>query len=274
MNTKKTQVMGILNITPDSFSDGGLYYDNPIKAVERVKEMLTCGADIIDIGGESTRPGSETVDAKEEIKRVLPLIQTLTKQFPQATFSIDTWKHEVAKQALANGCTMINSLGGFMFDEKLADVVAKSNSPIIIYHIKGKPKSMQQGDITYDDVVKEIFEFFQQQIKLGKKYGINKKQFILDPGIGFGKTVEQNVEIIRRLEEFNSFNLPIAVGISRKNHLGLLLKQALNLETSPTERLEASLAETAIALQNGADIIRTHDVLETKKFVTVLEKFI
>ncbi len=272
MNTKKTQIIGVLNITPDSFSDGGEYFSDVKLAVNRTKQMLTEGADIIDIGGESTRPGSEQVGAEEEIKRVLPVIIDIKKQLPQAKLSIDTWKSEVAKEAIANGCTIINSLGGFSFDKKLAEVVSKSNTQIIIYHIKGEPKTMQNGEIKYINVIEEIAEFFKEQIAIGFKAGIKKEQFILDPGIGFGKTLEQNLEIIKNLKEFTKFNLPIAVGISRKSHLGKILEQELNLITSPTERLEATLAETAIAVLNGASIIRTHDILQTKKFLTILDK--
>jgi dihydropteroate synthase len=272
----QTLLIGILNSTPDSFSDGGLYYDDTEKAVARAKQMLTEGADIIDIGGESTRPGTEKIDSAEEIRRTLPVIKAINKHLPTAKLSIDTWKSEVAREAMAGGCHMINSLGGFTFDKKLATVVGEFECPIIVYHIKGEPKSMQQGEITYTDVVAEITDFFTNQIALGTKSGLKKEQFILDPGIGFGKTVEQNIEIIKRLKEFETFNLPIAIGVSRKSHLGKLLQTELHLDKipSPMERIEASLAETAVAVFNGANIIRTHDVQQTKKFLAVLERFI
>jgi len=273
MNKKKLQIMGILNTTPDSFSDGGLYL-NPQDAIKRAEQMLAEGADIIDIGGESTRPGSEKISAREEIKRVIPIIKIIKKQFPKTVLSIDTWKHEVAEEAVKNGCTIINSLGGFTKDGNLVNIVVKSGCQIIIYHIKGNPSTMQKGQIMYTDVVEEISNFFDEQITFGKSKGVKKEQLILDPGIGFGKTLEHNLEIIKRLSEFKTFSLPIGVGISRKNHLGIILKDELGLETSPTERVEAGLAETSIAVQNGATIIRTHDVLQTKKFLTVLEKFL
>lgn len=265
--------MGILNTTPDSFSDGGLYL-NPEAAVKRAEQMLEEGADIIDIGGESTRPGSEKISAEEEIKRIIPVIKTIKKQFPTVTLSVDTWKHEVAEEAVKNGCTIINSLGGFSQDRNLVNIVVKSDCKIVIYHIKGTPGTMQKGHIMYTDVVKEIAEFFNEQITFGKSRGIRKEQFILDPGIGFGKTLEHNLEIIRNLDTFKKFDLPIAIGVSRKSHLGMILKNELGQETAPTERIEAGLAETAIAVQKGATIIRTHDVLETKKFLTVFEKFV
>ncbi len=271
---KKTTIMGILNITPDSFSDGGDYYDNPQKALERAQQMIKEGADSIDIGGESTRPGSESVDAQEELRRVIPVIQILKQHFGNdVLLCIDTWKHDVARETLEAGCGMVNSLGGFIFDEKLAGVVATSGCDFIMYHSTGKPKTMQQGDITYANVIKEISAFFEEQIMLGKKHGVKKEQFIIDPGIGFGKTVEQNIEIIKNLKVLETFKLPIAIGVSRKSFLGMILKDERNIETKPTERLEASLAATAIAVQNGASVVRTHDVWETKKFLTILDKF-
>lgn len=274
MAKNRTNIMGILNITPDSFSDGGKYYKSTTRAIFRAKQMLEEGVDFIDIGGESTRPGSEKIDAAEELKRVIPVIREIKKQIPNVKLSIDTWKYQVAKEALKNGCTIVNSLGGFTFDKKLAKIIAQSNCSIIIYHIKGEPKTMQKGQISYTDIIKEIFDFFEEQIRFGEKNGVKRSQFIIDPGIGFGKTVEQNLEIIKRLKEFKNLKLPMAIGVSRKSHLGKILQDELKLETSPTERLEATLAETAIAVQNGADIIRTHDVLQTKKFLTALEKFL
>jgi dihydropteroate synthase len=272
----RTQILGILNITPDSFSDGGDYYNNPQKAVERVKQMLAEGADSIDIGGESTRPGSEQVDIEEELRRIIPVVQEIKKQLgDKVTLSVDTWKHQVAQEALRAGCTMVNSLGGFTFDEKLAEVVAQFACPIIIYHIKGMPKTMQQGEIAYTDVIQDITAFFEQQLSIGEKHGVKKQQFILDPGIGFGKTVEQNITIIKELRAFEKLDLPLLIGVSRKSHLGMILQSELQLASPPppTERLEASLAETAVAVLNGANIVRTHDVEQTKKFLSVVDKF-
>ncbi|MBA3723928.1 MAG: dihydropteroate synthase [Candidatus Levybacteria bacterium] len=273
MKSQKTQIMGILNITPDSFSDGGVYATVDL-ARKRAKEMITEGADIIDIGGESTRPGSVEVDEAEERKRVMPVIKAIRSAYPEMTLSIDTRKANVAKEAIHAGCSIINSLGGFMFDAGLAKVASDNQCTYIIYHIKGEPKTMQTGSITNDDIVKDVLEFFQEQIAFGISQGMKKEQFIIDPGIGFGKTLAQNLEIIRRLQEFTILNVPLAIGVSRKSHLGMLLKEELNLDTLPstTERLEASLAETAVAVLQGASIVRTHDVMETKRFITVLDK--
>jgi dihydropteroate synthase len=271
---KKTIVMGILNVTPDSFSDGGVYFDDVAKAVARVEQMIEEGADIIDIGGESTRPGSTPISPEEELKRIIPIIDAVRKKLgDKSILSIDTYKSSVAREALQAGAHMINSLGGFMFDNILADVVAAFDCPIVIYHIKGEPRTMQVGSIIYKDIIDEIVVFFQKQIYLGLSRGMKSEQFILDPGIGFGKTLEHNIEIIKRLHEFQKLDLPLLVSASRKSHLGKLLQERLGLPKRPdeSERLEASLAETAVAVLKGASIVRTHDVLPTKKFLTVLD---
>jgi dihydropteroate synthase len=274
LSRKKTIVMGILNVTPDSFSDGGWYFDDVAKAVARVAQMIEEGADIIDIGGESTRPGSAPISPEEELKRIIPIIGAVRKKLGEKIMlSIDTYKSSVAKEALQEGTDMINSLGGFMFDNTLADVVAEFDCPIAIYHIKGEPQTMQKGSIVYNDVIDEIVVFFQKQMYVGRSKGMKREQFILDPGIGFGKTLENNVEIIKRLHEFQKLDLPLLISVSRKGHLGKLLQERLGLAHMPdaSERLEASLAETAVAVLKGASIVRTHDVLPMKKFLTVLD---
>lgn len=271
---KKTLVMGILNVTPDSFSDGGLYFDDVAKAVARVEQMIEEGADIIDIGGESTRPGSAPISPEEELKRILPIIRAVSNRpGDKIMLSIDTYRSSVARAVLQEGVDMINSLGGFTFDNTLADVVAASGCPIVIYHIKGEPRTMQAGPIVYRDVIDDIAVFFQKEIYFGLSRGMKREQFILDPGIGFGKTLEYNLEIIRKLREFQKLDLPLLIGVSRKSHLGTLLQQRLELPHMPgaAERLEASLAETAVAVLNGASIVRTHDVLPTAKFLAVLD---
>lgn len=272
INNSKTFLMGILNITSDSFSDGGQFIDKE-KAVHRATEMIREGADIIDIGGESARPGSEQIPVDEELKRVIPVIKTIRKIDKNIFLSVDTYKSEVAEQSIKNGVNMVNSLGGFTFDKKLADIVANLRCPVILYHIKGKPKTMQEGDMKYNDVIDDIKLFFRNQINFGLSKNIKRKQFIIDPGIGFGKTLNQNIEIIKRLKEFTDLHLPIAIGVSRKSHLGQLLRQELNLQETPNvhQRLEASLAETAVAVFNNAQIVRTHDIRETKKYLTVLD---
>jgi dihydropteroate synthase len=271
---EKTLIMGILNVTPDSFSDGGLYFDDVAKAVARVEQMIEEGADIIDIGGESTRPGSNTISPEEELKRIIPIIDAVSSKLgDKVMLSVDTYKSSVAKEVLQAGAKMINSLGGFTFDNTLADVVAAFDCPIVIYHIKGEPQTMLAGPIVYNDIIDEIVVFFQKELYFGLSRSMKREQFILDPGIGFGKTLEHNVEIIKRLQEFKKLNLPLLVGVSRKGHLGKLLQQRLGLTQMPgvSERLEASLAETAVAVLKGASIVRTHDVLPTVKFLTVLD---
>ncbi len=270
----KTLVMGILNVTPDSFSDGGLYFDDVARAVARVEQMIEEGADIIDIGGESTRPGSASISPEEELKRIVPIIGAVSNKLgDKIMLSIDTYKSSVAREALREGADMINSLGGFTFDNTLADVAAASGCPMVIYHIQGEPRTMQAGSIVYRDVIDDIAVFFQKEIYFGLSKGMKREQFILDPGIGFGKTLEHNLEIIKRLHEFQRLDLPLLIGVSRKSHLGKLLQERLGLPQMPgaSERLEASLAETAVAVLKGASIVRTHDVLPTVKFLTVLD---
>ncbi len=270
-----TLVMGVLNITPDSFSDGGLYFDNIGGVLQRVRQMIEQGADIIDIGGESTRPGSNPVSISEELRRVLPVVKIIREKFGKDfPISIDTYKSKVAEECLKAGASMINSLGGFTFDTSLADVVLNYHCPIILYHIKGKPKTMQASKIVYENVISEIKEFFGTQVGYGAQKGINKNAFILDPGIGFGKDLEHNLEIIKKFEEFKTLDLPLMIGVSRKSHLGAILKQELMLKEvpKPEERIEAGLAEIAVAVLKGAKVVRTHDVLATKKFLVVLDK--
>lgn len=271
---ERTLVVGTLNVTPDSFYDGGKFFPDVEKAIARIGEILKQGADIIDIGGESTRPGSVSISAEEELARVIPVIRRARERFgPAPVMSIDTCKSQVAREALDAGADIVNSLGGTVFDQTIAGVVAESGCPIVIYHIRGNPRTMQKGEIVYRDVVRDIIEFFEEQIAFLVKSGAKKEQCITDPGIGFGKTVEQNLEIIRRLTEFKTLGLPIMIGVSRKSHLGVILKNAFDAAyvLSPEERLEASLAETAVAVLNGADIVRAHDVWETKKFLAVID---
>ncbi|SNZ02153.1 dihydropteroate synthase [Persephonella hydrogeniphila] len=268
----KTAVMGILNLTPDSFSDGGLYYRDIGRAVERVSQMLEEGADIIDIGGESTRPGAKPVSVEEEMERVIPVIKALRKELgSNFLISIDTYKAKVAEEAIKEGADIINDISGMTFDPDMAQTVAKLDCPVVINHTRGRPDSMQEN-VYYDDVVFEIIEFFESQIRYGMSKGIRKDRFIIDPGIGFGKYVEHNVEIIKRLSEFKVLGLPIMIGISRKSFIELILKNIAGRESvPPTERVSGSLGATAYAVINGAHIVRTHDVKETVDFLTILD---
>ncbi len=267
--------MGILNVTPDSFSDGGLYFNNIVNALKQAGRMIKDGADIIDIGGESTRPGSLPVSVDEEIRRVLPVIKRVRQKLGKdVIISIDTSKAKVAEMAIKAGANMVNSLGGFTSGVELAKVVADKKVPVVLYHIKGEPRTMQSGEIKYKNVIKEINTFFEKQMAIGRSYSIKKEQYILDPGIGFGKRIGHNLTIIKEFKKFTKWKMPLLVSISRKSHLGLILQNKLNLKKipSPEERLEAGLAEVAVAVLNGASIVRTHDVLQTKYFLTILDE--
>ncbi|MHB8581397.1 MAG: dihydropteroate synthase [Ignavibacteriaceae bacterium] len=249
-NFNNAYVMGILNVTPDSFSDGGLYYDKDL-AVNHAINMIDLGADIIDIGGESTRPGSEVVSAKEEIKRVIPVLEKIISEKPDAIISIDTNKKIVAEMALGIGAKIINDISGLTFDSEIADVVKKYNALLVIMHMKGTPKNMQLNP-SYNNVIKEIYDFFYERIAFAKTRGIEK--LFIDPGIGFGKRIEDNFEIIRRLGDFKSLGIPLMIGISRKSFLGKALNLEVNLRDTAT-----TIAES-ISIKNGARIIRTHNV--------------
>jgi len=256
--SERTYVMGILNITPDSFSDGGKYYDGKLhleKVIEDAVRMEKEGADFIDVGGESTRPGAESISIDEEITRVIPVINAICKKI-NIPVSIDTYKSEVAEEALKEGACIVNDISGFRFDEKLPEVTAKYNASCILMHIKGTPKNMQQ-DPEYDDVIKEISEYLETSADIAKDAGI--KQIILDPGIGFGKSFENNLEIIRNLSEFKKLGYPILLGTSRKSFLNKIFL------STPEKRLEGTIASNVIGIMNGADIIRVHDVAENFK---------
>lgn len=270
-------IMGVLNITPDSFSDGGKYFENIKKAVDRTRQMLKEGADIIDVGGESTRPGARPVSAETESERIIPVISALRKKLgKQFIISVDTYKSEVARAALDAGADMVNDVSALTMDPEIASVLAEKGCPVILNHMLGTPRTMQEGEIKYNDVIEDIVSALKKQIHFAKEKGIKEDQIIIDPGFGFGKRLEHNIEILNRLEELTYLGFPVAIGVSRKSSLGETLKEKLQLDTLPLpdERLEASLAATAIAVLNGVNIIRTHDVAETKRFVVVIEKFV
>ncbi len=264
--------MGILNVTPDSFSDGGRFTD-VASAVLHAERMIAEGADIIDIGGESTRPGAEKVSAEEELLRVIPVIEAIRKRLgKEIILSIDTYKAVVAGEAVKAGVNYINDVSGLQLDISMAKVAAEAKVPIVITHMRGIPKTMQQGKIIYMDVIGDIADFFVKQINILEKQGVPKENIILDPGFGFGKTVEQNLEIVKRLREFKKFGMPLLIGVSRKSTIEKIIAEVLHKETVPTERLEGSLAALAAAVLNGADIVRVHDVWETRKFLAVLDR--
>jgi dihydropteroate synthase len=251
---KRTYVMGILNVTPDSFSDGGKFFDSQ-EALEHALAMVEAGADILDIGGESTRPGSEAVAAGQEIERVVPVIEQIVK-YATVPISIDTTKASVAKAALEAGASMVNDVSALNFDAELKDVVASADVPVVLMHMRGTPKTMQQGEIIYDDLIGEIKDFFKAAINRATEAGISVNQIILDPGIGFGKTAEHNLMILNRLDEFTSLGRPLLVGASRKAFIG----KVLGLEVD--QRIFGTAAAVTAAVLAGAQIVRVHDVKE------------
>lgn len=258
---KSHYIMGILNITPDSFSDGGKFL-NIKSSLNHAKEMISEGADIIDIGGESTRPGAESISEEEELNRIIPVIKELRKINNDIIISIDTYKNRIAKEALENGADLINDISGLRFDPLMVNVVRDSKVPVIIMHIKGTPRDMQKNP-HYDDLIRELLEYFDERINTLNKAGIEK--IIIDPGIGFGKNPEDNLNIIKNLSEFIVFNLPVLVGISRKSFIGLVLNEPVE------NRLFGTMAANAIALMNGANIIRVHDVKPHKDLIKIFE---
>lgn len=253
---KRTLIMGVVNVTPDSFSDGGLFFNSEM-AIEHAKQLEKDGADIIDIGGESTRPGSETIGLKEELRRVIPVIEGIANEI-EVPISIDTCKSEVALAALDAGASMINDISAARIDPKIANVAAQNNVPIILMHMQGIPKDMQ-NDPKYEDVMGDIKEFLKQRVDFALSKGMSRENIIVDPGIGFGKTLKHNYEIIRRLGELGELGLPILIGTSRKSFIG----NTLNLDVN--DRLEGTLATVTMSIINGADIVRVHDVKEVKR---------
>ena len=244
---KRTYIMGILNVTPDSFSDGG-DFNSVEKALKHAKEMVTEGADMVDIGGESTRPGHTYVDSEEEIRRVVPVIKALREEI-SVPMSIDTYKADVAEEALKLGVEMVNDVWGLRRDENMANVVAKYDAEVCIMH--------NQDGTEYDkDIMESIKDFLNESIKMALDAGVKKEKIVLDPGIGFGKTFEQNLEVLRRLGELRDLGYPILLGTSRKSVIG----NVLHLE--PKDRVEGTVATTVLGVRDGVDIVRVHDITE------------
>ena len=260
---KQSLIMGILNITPDSFSDGGDFFEKNI-AIDRALEMVEQGADIIDIGGESTRPFSDSVSLKEEISRVIPVIEGICKE-SDVCISIDTTKSKVACEALEAGASVINDISAMEIDSLMVDVALKFNCPIVLMHMKGIPKNMQDNP-QYQSLISDIKEYLLARIDFVVSKGIDRNKIIIDPGIGFGKTVENNFEIINNLDQFVKMNLPVLLGASRKSFIGT----SLNLPEK--DRLEGSIAANIIGLQKGAKIFRVHDVVETNRAMVIANK--
>lgn len=261
-SSSKIFIMGILNVTPDSFSDGGKYI-NKDKALFQVEKMINEGADIIDIGGESTRPFSNPVLLEQELARVIPIIELINKNF-NTIVSIDTYKSEVADLALQNGAQIINDISGFTFDSDMINIASKHNATCIVMHLKGTPRNMQVNPV-YNDVVKEIYDFLEKQVNLLRQNGI--KQVIIDLGFGFGKTLDDNYTLLASHRKFANLQCPMLAGISRKSMIGKVV------ETKPIERIPGTIALNTIAVLNGVKIIRVHDVKENFQAMKVVEKY-
>ena len=259
LNFDHVYIMGIVNATPDSFYPGSRIKKD--KLIDIVSKMINDGAEIIDVGGESTRPGAEEVPLDEELNRVVPVIETIKKNF-DVIVSVDSYKSKVADESLKVGADMVNDISALRFDKNMVNVIRKFDCPVILMHMKGTPKDMQKNPY-YEDPVLEIYEFLKERIEFAKRNGIEK--IIIDPGIGFGKRLTDNLLIIKNLSKFKELGYPILLGASRKSMIGMILDLPVE------ERLEGTLAITAIGVVNGADIIRVHDVKENYRAVKVAE---
>lgn len=251
---ERTYLMGVLNVTPDSFSDGG-EFNTPSAALAQAQRLVEAGADIIDIGGQSTRPGAEQISLEEELRRVLPIVQAV-RSVLSVPISVDTTRASVAHRAIEAGADMINDISGGTFDPEMLPVVAQLQVPLVLMHIRGTPQTMQQRT-DYQDLIGEIYEFLERQVAAAIKAGIERSHLIIDPGIGFAKTAEQNLEILRQLPRFRSLGVPILVGVSRKSFIGRILNRP-----DPKARVWGTAAACCAAIAGSADILRVHDVPE------------
>jgi dihydropteroate synthase len=264
----RTLIMGVLNCTPDSFYDGGRYFSHEV-AITYGLHLAEAGADIIDVGGESTRPkdvygeGAEPVSTEEELRRVIPVIEVLAKRV-NIPISIDTYKAPVAEAAIHAGASIVNDISGFQFDNRMPEVVTRLGVPVVLMHIKGTPRNMQENP-TYENLMDELYLYLERQIEAARCAGIAEERIIIDPGLGFGKRLSDNYEILRRLAEFRGLGCPILVGPSRKSFVG----KALNLP--PDQRLEGTAAALALAVSNGAHIVRVHDVTEMRRVAMIAD---
>ena len=271
---KKTLIMGILNITPDSFSDGGTY-QNLDEIIKRAKQMVEDGADIIDVGGESTRPGSTVVTLEEELNRVIPVIKRLVQEV-EVPISVDTYKAEVARQAVEAGASIINDIGGAKFDPLMPEVMAQSGAYVILMHNR-KPDMSQtdcittiSGELTqYDDIVETVRDELKESIELVKAAGVSDDKIIIDPGIGFAKTVDKNIELMQRVSELHDLGYPILLGVSKKGSIGHLLG---GLDVN--NRAEGTMAATCFAVSQEIEIVRVHDVLENARASKVMQQLL
>ncbi|MGD0021346.1 MAG: dihydropteroate synthase [Smithellaceae bacterium] len=259
----KTLIMGILNVTPDSFSDGGLFYSQQ-KAVEWGLQMAAQGADIIDIGGESTRPGASSVTAGVELKRILPVIKSLVKQV-KVPISIDTKKAQVAREAIAAGAEIVNDISALNGDKKMAKTIKETGAAVVLMHMRGTPQNMQSGNLVYRDIMGEIIAYLKKSSETALKAGIEKDCLVIDPGIGFGKTAVDNYKVIKNLSELKILGMPVMIGTSRKSFIGKLTGG------EPRQRLEGTAATITAAIMNGCHIVRVHDVAAMKKVAAITD---
>jgi len=264
MPLSRPLVMGVLNVTPDSFSDGGRY-DSPDRALQQALAMVKEGADIIDVGGESSRPGAEPVSPEVERRRVVPVIEWLRAQ-SDVCISVDTYHAATAESALAAGADMINDISALRSDPEMARIAAETRAPVVLMHMQGTPRDMQLQP-HYENCVEEILSFLRERIEQATAHGIDRSKIIVDPGIGFGKRLSDNLEILSHLREFKRLGLPITIGASRKSFIGQLSQTG----AEPSCRLGGSIAAAVIAVNNGADIVRVHDVAPTVEALKVLQ---
>ena len=271
VSATRTLIIGVLNITPDSFSDGGLYF-NPDAALRQAHQMAENGVHVFDIGGESTRPATfgdqSPLAATEETARIVPVIQLLASELPHIPISVDTYKAEVARAALDAGAALINDISGLTYDPGMAPLAAERGVPVIVMHLLGSPRDIPLNPV-YADVVTDIKAFFDRQIAYALSCGIQQGQLWLDPGVGFGKTTQHNLEILRRLAEFKTYDLPIVVGASRKRFLGHILGT-----DDPNDRKEGTAATVALSIAAGAAAVRVHDVYEMARVAKVTDAIV
>ena len=268
---RRTLVMGVLNVTPDSFSDGGRFADVGA-AVAHAHRLAAEGADLLDIGGESTRPATfgdrSPLPPDEERRRVLPVIARLTAEMPRVPLSVDTYKAEVARAALDAGSSLVNDISGLTFDPDMAALAAARSVPLLLMHLPGRPRDLPAHPV-YADVVADVLAFFQRQIAYAEAQGVRRDQLWLDPGLGFGKTAEHNLELLRRLPELKALGLPLVVGASRKKFLGKILGT-----DDPADRKEGTAATVALSIAGGADMVRVHDVREMARVAKVSDAIV
>jgi len=260
---ERTLIMGILNVTPDSFSDGGRFV-SPDEAVNEGIRMVAEGADILDVGGESSRPGSDPVPLEEELRRIIPVIGKLSQKV-DIPISVDTTKARVASEAIKGGAEIINDISAMRFDGQMSQVAADTGAGVILMHMRGMPKSMQTGSLDYQSLIDDIMSFLEERLRMAESSGVERERTMVDPGIGFGKTVADNMRLLKHLARFQEIGRPILTGVSRKSFIGGVIGG------EPQERLEGTAAAVVISIMNGTSVVRVHDVKVMKKVVTMAD---